>query len=47
MFARIATRVSTHAAALMIQHLHDIQRALALDRREEEAEADLKALLFD
>lgn len=35
------------AAALTVQHLHHIERALALDRREEEPEADLKALLFD
>jgi DNA-binding GntR family transcriptional regulator len=34
------------AGALMVEHLHHIESALDLERREEQPEADLKALLF-
>ncbi|MEO7336386.1 MAG: FCD domain-containing protein, partial [Caldimonas sp.] len=34
------------AAALMVEHLHHIERALDLERREDEPESDLKELLF-
>lgn len=46
LIAAIAAGDGSTAAALMVEHLHHIERALALDRRDKDAEVDLAELLL-